>query len=49
MLIYNENITSKSDKIRIVKFPKIMVKLTDNDGDNILREYYLSTKKLIYN
>ena len=36
---YDVNITCKSDKTGIVKFPKIMVKLTDNDGKNILGEY----------
>ena len=36
---YDVNITCKSDKTGIVNFPKIMVKLTDNDGKNILGEY----------
>jgi len=36
---YDVNIMCKSDKTGIVKFPKIMVKLTDNDGKNILGEY----------
>lgn len=36
---YDVNITCKSDKTGIVKFPKIMVKLTGNNGKNILGEY----------
>ena len=36
---YDVNIMCKSNKTGIVKFPKIMVKIMDNDENNLLGEY----------